>query len=84
MTFEGDPPLQFDRFNFHFREGAQAPLITPSTCGSYTTPAQLTPYSNPESALTDTASFPITSGSEGGRLPRRRSAIRSRRSKPAR
>ena len=69
VTFEDDPPLQFDRFNFHFREGAQAPLITPSTCGTYTTTAQLFPYSEPASALTDTASFQVSSGSEGSACP---------------
>jgi hypothetical protein len=69
VTFEGDPPLQFERFNFHFREGAQAPLISPATCGAYTTTAQLTPYSAPETALTDTASFQVTSGSEGTPCP---------------
>ena len=31
VTFEGDPPLPFGHFMFHFREGAQAPLITPAT-----------------------------------------------------
>ncbi len=69
VTFENDPPLQFERFNFHFREGAQAPLITPATCGSYTTSAQLTPYSAPEDPLTDISSFQITSGSEGSACP---------------
>ncbi len=51
VTFENDPPLQFQRFNFHFREGAQAPLISPSTCGTYTTSANLFPYSAPETPL---------------------------------
>ncbi len=69
VTFENDPPLQFERFNFHFREGAQAPLISPSTCGTYTTSAQLTPYSAPENPLMDTASFQVTSGSEGSACP---------------
>ncbi|HTA96135.1 MAG TPA: hypothetical protein VK730_00655 [Solirubrobacteraceae bacterium] len=69
VTFADDPPLQFDRFNFHFREGAQAPLISPSTCGTYTTTANLFPYSAPENALVDTASFQVTSGSEGSPCP---------------
>lgn len=69
VTFENDPPLQFDRFNFHFREGAQAPLISPATCGTYTTTANLFPYSAPESPLLDTASFQVTSGSEGTPCP---------------
>jgi hypothetical protein len=69
VTFENDPPLQFERFNFHFREGAQAALISPATCGSYTTSAELFPYAAPESALVDTASFQVTSGSEGSACP---------------
>ena len=69
VTFENDPPLQFDKFNFHFREGAQAPLISPATCGTYTTTALLTPYSAPEKPLEDTASFQVTSGSEGAPCP---------------
>jgi hypothetical protein len=69
VTFENDPPLQFERFNFHFRAGAQAPLITPATCGTYYTTADLFPYSVPESPLVDTASFQVTSGSEGSACP---------------
>lgn len=69
VVFENDPPLQFERFSFHFRQGAQAPLITPATCGTYTTIAQLTPYSAPERALEDAGSFQVTSGSEGAPCP---------------
>jgi hypothetical protein len=69
ISFEGDPQLPFGHFNFHFREGQQAPLITPATCGTYTTQAALTPFSEPAVALQDTASFQITSGSEGAACP---------------
>jgi hypothetical protein len=69
VTFRDDPQLPFGRFNFHFREGQQAPLITPATCGTYTTQAQLTPFSEPMMVLNDTASFQITSGSEGSACP---------------
>ncbi|HUN78023.1 MAG TPA: hypothetical protein VMU32_03805 [Solirubrobacteraceae bacterium] len=69
ISFEGDPQLPFAHFNFHFREGQQAPLITPATCGTYTTQAALTPFSEPAAALQDTASFQITSGSEGAACP---------------
>jgi hypothetical protein len=68
-TFENNPQLPFDHFNFHFREGQQAPLITPATCGTYTTEAQLTPWSDPTTALTDTSSFTISSGVGGGPCP---------------
>jgi hypothetical protein len=68
-TFENTPQLPFDRFNFHFREGQQAPLITPPTCGTYTTGALLTPWSEPLAPLTETSSFQITSGAGGGACP---------------
>jgi len=68
-TFENNPQLPFDHFNFHFREGQQAPLITPPTCGSYTTQALLTPWSEPLAPLTDTSTFQITQGAGGGACP---------------
>jgi len=68
-TFEDTPQLPFDHFTFHFREGAQAPLITPATCGTYTTEARLSPWSEPLSTLTDTSSFTISSGVGGGACP---------------
>ncbi|MGH2904480.1 MAG: hypothetical protein ACRDK7_12990 [Solirubrobacteraceae bacterium] len=69
ITFENDPQLPFEKFVFHFREGQQAPLITPATCGTYTTQALLTPFSEPASALNVSAAFNITSGSEGSACP---------------
>jgi hypothetical protein len=68
-TFENNPQLPFDRFNFHFREGQQAPLISPPACGTYTTTAQLTSWSEPMTALTETSSFTITKGFDGGACP---------------
>jgi hypothetical protein len=68
-TFENNPQLPFDHFNFHFREGQQAPLVSPATCGAYTVTAQLTPWSDPMTALTDTSSFTITKGFDGGACP---------------
>jgi hypothetical protein len=67
--FENNPQLPFDHFNFHFREGQQAPLITPATCGTYTTQAALTPWSEPLATLSDTSSFQLTSGAGGGACP---------------
>jgi hypothetical protein len=68
-TFEDNPQLPFDHFNFHFREGQQAPLITPATCGTYTTDAILTPWANLAAPLTDTSAFAITKGFDGGPCP---------------
>ncbi len=67
--FENNPQLAFSHFNFHFREGQQAPLISPPTCGAYQTQALLTPWSEPSTTLTDTASFAITKGYDGGACP---------------
>ncbi len=68
-TFENNPQLPFSHFNFHFREGQQAPLISPATCGTYATQAQLTPWSDPTTALTDVSQFTITKGFDGGACP---------------
>ncbi len=68
-TFENNPQLPFSHFNFHFREGQQAPLISPATCGTFTTKADLTPWSEPMSTLTDFSSFTITTGAAGGPCP---------------
>jgi hypothetical protein len=67
--FENIPQLPFNHFNFHFREGVQAPLISPPTCGTYTTQAQLTPWSAPMTAATESSSFTITKGVGGGACP---------------
>ena len=68
-VFENNPQLPFDHFNFHFREGQQAPLISPPACGTYTTRAELSPWSDPMTVLTDTSTFTITKGYDGGACP---------------
>ena len=68
-SFENNPQLPFSHFNFHFREGQQAPLISPPLCGTYSTQALLTSWSEPLAALTDTSSFQITQGYDGGACP---------------
>jgi hypothetical protein len=68
-VFENNPQLAFSHFNFHFREGQQAPLISPPACGTYTTLAQLTPWSEPSAPVTDSSTFTITKGFDGGACP---------------
>ena len=65
-SFDGLPPLPYSSFEFDLREGPRAPLITPRTCGTYTTVARLYPFSNPSVATERTASFTIGSGANGG------------------
>lgn len=59
------PQLPFSHFRLHFREGKRAPLITPPTCGTFTTEAVLHPYSDPTNPRAQKASFEINSGAEG-------------------
>jgi hypothetical protein len=68
-TFENLPQVPFSTFEFHFREGARAPLVTPPTCGTYTTETEFTPWSDPARKLTSDSSFEITSGIGGGACP---------------
>jgi hypothetical protein len=68
-TFANNPQLPFSHFNFHFREGQQAPLISPPLCGTYNTTAALTSWAEPTAALTDSSSFQLTQGYDGGACP---------------
>jgi hypothetical protein len=60
------PQLPFSHFRLHFRSGNRAPLITPPTCGTFTSEALLYPYANPGAPVPSTASFSIGSGAGGG------------------
>jgi hypothetical protein len=67
--FENNPQLAFNHFNFHFREGQQAPLISPPACGAYQTQALLSPWSESQTVLGDSSTFTITKGYDGGACP---------------
>ncbi len=58
-TFDELPQLPFTHFHFAFRSGPRAPLITPGLCGTYTTGADLYPFSNPTVATHREASFTV-------------------------
>jgi hypothetical protein len=70
-TFDNLPPLPFSLAAFSFNQGANSPLVTPPTCGSFEAKAALTPYSDPEGTpLTPLiAPFEITSNFDGGPCP---------------
>jgi hypothetical protein len=68
-TLEDIPQLPFSHFNFHFKEGARAALISPVACGKYTTEAKFYPSSAPNSPKTANSSFEITKGVNGGPCP---------------
>jgi hypothetical protein len=60
------PQLPFSHFLLHFKQGPHATLRTPAACGEYTTDAQLTPYSAPDSPVAVKDTWPISQG-PGGR-----------------
>jgi hypothetical protein len=64
-TFDDLPQLPFSHFRLSFREGPRAPLITPGLCGTYSTQADLYPYSNPEVETHREATFTVSSGANG-------------------
>jgi uncharacterized repeat protein (TIGR01451 family) len=68
-TLEDIPQLPFSHFNFHFKEGARAALISPAACGKYTTEAKFYPASDPTHPKTANSSFEITKGVNGGPCP---------------
>jgi hypothetical protein len=68
-TFSDLPQLPVSSFEFKFREGARAPLVTPPTCGTYTTEAQFTPWADPSETVVSESSFQITKGIGGGPCP---------------
>jgi uncharacterized repeat protein (TIGR01451 family) len=70
-SFDDLPPLPFSVATFSFNQGANAPLVTPATCGLFTVTAALTPYSNPEGAPVTplVPPFPISAGCPAGGAP---------------
>jgi hypothetical protein len=67
--FANLPQVPFETFDFHFREGARAPLVTPPTCGTYTTEAEIEGWSDPGHPIESDSSFEITRGIGGGPCP---------------
>ncbi|HEV3323657.1 MAG TPA: hypothetical protein VG147_15885 [Solirubrobacteraceae bacterium] len=64
MTGFDLPQLPFSELKMRFFGGPRAPLVTPSSCGAYTTTSQLTPWDgNP--AAEPASSFTIAEGCGG-------------------
>jgi len=75
-TFDDLPQVPFETFDLHFKEGDRAPLVMPSSCGTYDIVARFTPWhaSDPSSPLpseivTRTTSFTVDSGPGGSPCP---------------
>jgi hypothetical protein len=68
-TFTDNPQLPFGSFKLKFFGGATAPLRTPKVCGDYSTTSELTPWSAPDSPVTDTDTVSIVQSPGGGGCP---------------
>jgi DNA-binding beta-propeller fold protein YncE len=67
-TFHNTPNDPVEEVNLHFFGGNRAPLVTPSTCGEYTTEAVFTPWSG-TGPVSSGSSFTIDHGQNGGPCP---------------
>jgi hypothetical protein len=63
--FRDSPQLPFSHYKLHFFGGPRGPLITPPTCGAYTTRSSFTGWASPEEAAHPEDSFEITEGPNG-------------------
>jgi hypothetical protein len=67
-VFLDTPQQPFSDLHMELKGGPRAPLTTPPACGTYTTAAQLTPWSG-NAAVSEESSFEITSGPNGSPCP---------------
>jgi hypothetical protein len=67
--FDDVPELPVANFTLRFREGARAPLVTPSACGTYEGVSNLTPWSAPDRLVPKSNVFAIESGPSRGVCP---------------
>jgi hypothetical protein len=69
VTLDDAPQFPIGHFNAHLRTGQRSALVTPPTCGTYTTETKLYPWSDPDNPRTVTSSFEISEGVNGGPCP---------------
>lgn len=70
-VFDNNPQFPFSDLKLHFFGGDRGELITPESCGTYTTTSELTPWSAPGSGppATPSSSFTINTGCVSGFTP---------------
>jgi hypothetical protein len=65
-TFNETPEVPFTHFKLAFSGGAQAALVTPTSCGVYSSNADFTPWNTPFGPdFLESSSFAITGGPDG-------------------
>lgn len=69
-SFRQNPQLPFEEFSFHFFGGPRAALTTPPACGTYSTTAELVPWTSPVGVTAFRSdSFVVNAGANGGPCP---------------
>jgi len=66
-TFDDNPQLPFSNIHVEFRGGPRAPLVTPKTCGTFTTHAELTGWSG--RTISSDSSFTLSENARGQPCP---------------
>jgi hypothetical protein len=66
--FSEAPQLPVDSLRLHLDGGQRASLVTPPSCGTYTTQGEFSPWSG-NAPVVSTDSFQISQGPEGGACP---------------
>jgi len=64
--FDDLPQLPFDEVHLDFRGGPTAPLVTPNTCGTYTTRTEISSYARPNEPVVAEAPMLIDESCSGG------------------
>jgi hypothetical protein len=68
-TLDDLPQVPVSHVRVRLREGGRSPLVSPPTCGTYTTRSTLTPSGDPAHPVTLSSDFQITRGVGGGDCP---------------
>ncbi len=68
-TFDNNPQFPFEDISLQFKSGARAPLVTPASCTTQTTEANLYSWAQPDVAVHRDSSFQLTSGPNGSACP---------------
>jgi hypothetical protein len=70
LAFDDLPQLPLSEIELSLFAGSRAALVTPPTCGTYTTSSQLTPWSTPFTpAVTESSKLAVDTGPDGGACP---------------
>jgi hypothetical protein len=66
-TFDNNPQQPFSELQLHFQSGSRAPLVTPTSCGTYVSEAEFVSWGG--QVKNTTSAFEITKGPNGGPCP---------------